>query len=45
MPIVIWNVASVHNFVEMLVTVPLLVFLSLCPKEVLDSFQTSENMG
>ena len=45
MPTVIQNTTFEHNFVEMLVPIPLLVFLSLCLEEVWDSFQTSENMG
>ena len=45
MPNVTWNVISEHNFDGMFVFVPPLVHLVLCPKEVLEFFQTSRSMG
>ena len=45
MPIVIWNVASEHNFGGMLVLVLPLVFLSLCLKEVSEFFPNIKKYG
>ena len=45
MPIIIWSVVSEHNFDGMLVFVPPLVHLVLCPKDISGFFQTSRSMG